>query len=63
MTIKDLKRKYQITDTDLAKWFGYKNANSYRNAKDGKKRLDEGLVKFYEHIGNCATSCGTNQNP
>jgi hypothetical protein len=48
MTIKEIKKKYSLSDSDIAEAFGYANANSYRNAKDGKKRLDAGLEWFYQ---------------
>jgi hypothetical protein len=48
MTIKEIKKSEGLTDRDIAKAFGYANANSYRNAKDGKKRLDAGLEWFYQ---------------
>ena len=48
--IKGIKQKYKIKDQDIAKWFGYKNPMSYYNAKNGKTKIEEGLVKFYEHI-------------
>jgi hypothetical protein len=50
MTIKDLKRKFKFNDKDISKWFGYKNPMSYYNAKKGKTKIEEGIVKFYEHI-------------
>jgi len=50
--ISELKKVHKIKDQDLAEWFGYKNTNSFRNAKDGKKRLEAGLIKFYNHINN-----------
>ena len=50
MTIKEIKRKLGIKDQDIAKWFGYKNAMSYYNAKNGKTKIEEGLVKFYDHV-------------
>lgn len=50
MTLKEIKKKYGIKDQDIAEWFGYKNAMSYYNAKQGKVRLEKGLEKFYECI-------------
>ena len=50
MTLEEIKHKYGIKDQDIAEWFGYKNRMSYYNAKKGKTKVENGLVKFYEHI-------------
>ena len=43
MTIKEIKKTYGLSDSDIAEAFSYKNANSYRNGKNGKERLDRGI--------------------
>jgi len=48
MTFKEIKKALNLNDLQIAEAFGYKNANSYRNAKDGKKRLEKGLEWFYQ---------------
>lgn len=47
--IKELKKKYGIKDAQLAEWFGYKDANTYRNTKK-RKILEEGIIKLLNHI-------------
>lgn len=47
LTIKEVKKALGLKDEDIARMFGYKNVMSYRNAKDGKKRLDNGIVELY----------------
>jgi len=37
-------------ESDIARMFGYKNVLSYRNAKEGKKRLDAGIVELYKRM-------------
>lgn len=50
MTIKEIKKAHSISDSDIAEAFGYKNANSYRNGKNGKERLDRGIEWLYSLI-------------
>lgn len=50
MTIKKLKTQLNLTNTDIARMFGYKTLDSYQNAKGGKDRLEDGLCEFYAHI-------------
>jgi len=49
-TIKEIKKKIGITNKDIADAFGYKNEASYRNAKEGKKRLERGIEWLYSII-------------
>ena len=49
MDIKQIKRKYNITDDKISVMFGYKNKLSYANST-AKKRIEEGLVRFYDII-------------
>lgn len=46
-TIREIKKKLNITDADIAVMFNYKNASSYATSS-AKKRVETGLVKFYE---------------
>lgn len=50
LTIKEIKKALGLKDADIASMFGYKNVVSYRNAKDGKKRLDHGIEMLYQRI-------------
>lgn len=45
MTIKELKIKHGITDTDISKAFGYKNQSSYSNSS-AKARIEQGLINM-----------------
>lgn len=54
MTLKEIKKKYNIKDQDIAQWFGYKNAMSYYNAKQGKTKIENGLVEFYKIVSSKA---------
>ncbi len=47
LDIKVVKKVLGLKDEDIARMFGYKNVMSYRNAKEGKKRLDSGIVDLY----------------
>ena len=47
--IKQLKRKYDLTDYKISVMFGYKNKLSYANSS-AKKRIENGLIAFYETI-------------
>lgn len=49
MTIKELKRKFKFTDSDIAKWFGYKNQNSYSNSAR-KHHIESGIEEYSKHI-------------
>ena len=49
LTIKDVKKALKITDKDIAEWFGYKSAVSYRNA-ERKKNIEDGIVELYKRI-------------
>lgn len=46
MTIQEVKKELGITDTDIAQFFQYSNADSYRNSAR-KKKIDSGIVKIY----------------
>ncbi len=47
LDIKQIKKELGITNADIADAFGYKNEASYRNAKEGKKRLERGIEWLY----------------
>ncbi len=49
-SIKEIKKELGITNTDIARMFGYKNEASYRNAKEGKNRLERGIEELYSLI-------------
>lgn len=48
-TIWTVKKELGIKDSDIAVMFGYKNTNSYATSS-AKKRIEKGLVAFYELI-------------
>lgn len=48
--IKEIKKAYGIKDKDIAEMFGYKNAMSYANAKEGKKKIERGLEEFFDRV-------------
>jgi hypothetical protein len=50
IAIKQIKKELGITNKDIADMFGYKNEASYRNAKEGKKRLERGIEALYSLI-------------
>jgi hypothetical protein len=50
LTIKGIKKQLGITNADIAHMFGYKNEASYRNAKEGKNRLERGIEALYSLI-------------
>lgn len=50
MTIKDLKKRLNITDSHIAEMFGYKNLASYANSGNGKKKIEEGMLNMYAHM-------------
>ena len=49
MDIKQLKRKYNLTDGKISAMFGYKNKLSYANSS-AKKRIEQGLIAFHDAI-------------
>ena len=62
LDIKGVKKALGLKDEDLARMFGYKNVLSYRNAKDGKKRLDSGIVELYSLIKSKADCSISNES-
>jgi hypothetical protein len=51
MTIKQIKKELGIKNADIAKAFGYVNANSYATST-AKPRLQKGIEWLYETIKN-----------
>jgi len=49
MTIKELKKELGISNKEIAEFFGFKNTISYLNSS-AKKRYEDALIKFYEHV-------------
>lgn len=47
MTIKEIKKELNINDSDIAKAFGFKDANNYRNSS-AKPRFEKGIEWFYQ---------------
>lgn len=52
MKIKEIKKALNVSDKDIADGFGYANANSYRNAKGGKDRLEKGIEWLFDLMSN-----------
>lgn len=53
MTIKQLKQKYSLSDSDIAKAFEYASTASYSNSS-AKRRIETGIVNMYaifERVG------------
>lgn len=48
MTFKEIKRKLKLTNSDIAKMFGYKNMIAFTTSS-AKKRIEKGLENFYNH--------------
>lgn len=46
MTIKKVKKELGLTDADIAEFFQYANAISYRNSAR-KEKLDAGIIKMF----------------
>ena len=48
-SIKQIKKELGITDKDIARFFGYKNAASYYHA-DRRKYIEQGIVNIYRLV-------------
>ncbi len=46
MTIQEVKKELCLTDKDIAEFFKYANAISYRNSAR-KNKIDQGIVKIF----------------
>ncbi|AYQ31464.1 hypothetical protein [Runella sp. SP2] len=46
---KTLKAKHELTDADIASWFGYTSPVAFTTSS-AKKRITKGLVAFYEKV-------------
>ena len=46
MTIQEVKKELGLTDKDIAEFFQYANAISYRNSAR-KEKLDSGIIKVF----------------
>lgn len=49
MKYQEIKRKHNLTDTEIAEMFGYKNASSFTNSS-AKQRIKAGIENFYNHV-------------
>lgn len=47
---KAIKKKLGLTDTEIAKMFGYTSIQSYTSSS-GKIKIVRGIVALYERIG------------
>ncbi len=47
MNISDIRKILGISNTWIAKSFGYKNVNSY-NRSSGKPKIEKGIVELYK---------------
>lgn len=56
MDINEIKKKLEISNSDIAEMFDYKDANSYSNSAR-KASIDKGIVAIYnrtiENIKKC----------
>ena len=46
MNIKQIKKELGISDKDIAKFFGYKNKQSYYHASR-RKHIEQGILNIY----------------
>lgn len=49
MDIKDVKRILGISNSDIAKMFGYANRNSYQ-ASSRKKFIEQGIIEIFKKL-------------
>ncbi|BFP39507.1 hypothetical protein FGF1_03520 [Flavobacteriaceae bacterium GF1] len=47
MDINEVKRKLNLSNSEIAEMFDYKDANSYSNSAR-KKSIDKGIVAIYK---------------
>lgn len=47
---KAIKKRLGLTDTDVARMFGYTSLQSYASSS-GKIKIVRGIVEFYELVG------------
>ncbi len=47
--IIEIRRRLKITNADIAKWFGFRNAKSY-SSSTAKKRIDNGIIELYNKM-------------
>lgn len=47
--LKEIKRELGLTDADIGKIFGYKNAHSYYQSAR-RKHIEAGVVELYKKI-------------
>lgn len=47
MTIQEVKKILGLTDSNIGKAFGYKNAHSYYQSAR-REKIEEGIVSIYE---------------
>lgn len=46
-SIKEVKKALGLKDADIARFFGYKNNNSYLNSSR-KKHIENGVIEIYK---------------
>jgi len=47
MEFKEIKRRYNINNEDISKFFGYKNKSSYQNSNK-KGWIENGIVELFK---------------
>lgn len=52
---KAIKKRLEINDAQVAEMFGYKNAMSFANSKEGKAKVIAGIVALFEKIAESQT--------
>lgn len=49
MTLDQIKKRFNLSNADISKMFGYKNPHSYITSK-AKKRIDTGITKLINYV-------------
>jgi transcriptional regulator with XRE-family HTH domain len=50
MEYKRIIKELGLSQKEIAEFFGYKNYMSFMNSKDGRKKIENGIEKLYNHI-------------
>lgn len=53
MDLKEIKKTYNLTNEKLAKIFGFKSVDSYKNSS-AKSRYENAVVELYKEFNNKA---------
>lgn len=61
MTYKEIKKKHNFSDGDIAEYFGYANSGSFARSS-ANKRIKTGIEKLYAKLTE-NTSINSAENP